>query len=101
MEQKDNKNELKKFFIKLIAITISIIVIINVSLNVLFSDKLDKLNKIFSLGEKENMEILKDKIRLELSKGIEKEKLLTDEDKILLIKFYKKIEKEIKNTETK
>ena len=101
MEQKDNKNELKKFFIKLIAITISIIVIINVSLNVLFSDKLDKLNKIFSLGEKENMETLKDKIRLELSKGIEKEKLLTDEDKILLIKFYKKIEKEIKNTETK
>ena len=99
MEQKDNKNELKKFFIKLIAITISIIVIINVSLNVLFSDKLDKLNKIFSLGEKENMETLKDKIRLELSKGIEKEKLLTDEDKILLIKFYKKIEKEIKSTE--
>ena len=99
MDQKDNKNELKKFFIKLIAITISIIVIINVSFNVLFSDKLDKLNKIFSLDEKENMEILKDKIRLELSKGIEKEQFLTKEDKILLIKFYKKIEKEIKNTE--
>ena len=99
MEQKDNKNELKKFFIKLIAITISIIVIINVSLNVLFSDKLDKLNKIFSLDERENMEILKDKIRLELSKGIEKEQLLSNEDKILLIKFYKKIEKEIKSTE--
>ena len=37
-------------------------------------------------------EILKDKIRLEISNGLEKEKLLSDEDKILLIKFYKKIE---------
>tara|TARA_Y100000590_G_scaffold189287_1_gene215633 strand:+ start:3830 stop:4135 length:306 start_codon:yes stop_codon:yes gene_type:complete len=100
MDLKDNKNELKKFFIKLVAITIAIIVIINVSLNVFFSDKLDKLNKVFSLGEKENIEILKDKIRLELARGLEKEQLLSNEDKMLLIKFYKKIEKEIKNTET-
>ena len=100
MDLKENKNELKKFFIKLVGITIAIIVIINVSFNVLFSDKLDKINKFFSLGEKENIEILKDKIRLEISNGIEKEKLLSDEDKILLIKFYKKIEKEIKSTKT-
>ena len=100
MDLKDNKNELKNFFIKLAGITIAIIVIINVSLNVFFSDKLDKLNKIFSLNEKENIEILKDKIRLELTRGLEKEQLLNKEDKILLIKFYKKIEKEIKNTET-
>ena len=99
MDLKDKKNELKNFFIKLAAITIAIIVIINVSLNVFFSDKLDKLNKIFSLDEKENIEILKDKIRLELTKGLEKEQLLSNEDKILLIKFYKKIEKEIKSTE--
>ena len=100
MDLKENKNELKKFFIKLVGITIAIIVIIIVSLNVLFSDKLDKINKFFSLGEKENIEILKDKIRLEISNGIEKEELLSDEDKILLIKFYKKIEKEIKSTKT-
>ena len=53
MDQKDNKEEIKKFVIKLIAITVSIIIIINVSFNTIFADKLNAINMIFSLNEKE------------------------------------------------
>ena len=66
------ESNLKVFFIKLIAITFSIIIIINVFYNVFLSDKLDVLNKLSSL-DKESAEVIKDKSRAELRSGLEKE----------------------------
>ena len=98
MNQDKNKPNLKTFFIKLAAITLSIIIIINVTYNLILADKLDIINKISSLDSKETMEEIKNKIRKELKSGLEKEKILDDEDAELINKFYLKIKKELKST---
>ena len=98
MNQDKNKPNLKTFFIKLAAITLSIIIIINVTYNLILADKLDIINKISSLDNKETMEEIKNKIRKELRSGLEKEKILDDEDAELINKFYLKIKKELKST---
>ena len=97
MNQNKNKTELKTFFIKLISIVISIIIIINVSYNLIFAEKMESINTLLNINKKENIETLKNKIRIELEKGIEKEKILNDEDAELLYKFYSKIKKEVNN----
>ena len=84
MNQNKNKGELKIFFIKLTAIVLSIIIIINVSYNLIFADKLDALNKVIMLNEKENIDALKDKVRLEINNGLKKDRILKDEDAQLL-----------------
>ena len=91
----NSDKNLKIFFIKLISIVISIIIIINVLYNTILADKIDSLNFIFSLNKKENIEEVKNKIRKEVKKGLEKDKILDDEDAILLKKFYIKIRKEL------
>ena len=96
----NNKNELKKFFIKLVAVTLAIIIVINISYNLIFADKFENINKILSLNEQKNIEEIKDKIRIEISKGLEKEKMINDEDKKLILKLYKKLKKEFKDFET-
>ena len=65
MSQSNNKTNLKIFFIKLLAITFSIIVIINVTYNLIFADKFENINKILSLTNKQNVDLVKDKIRKE------------------------------------
>ena len=94
-----NQNNLKIFFIKLIAITFSIIVIINATYNLILADKLENLNKILQLNQKENIESVKNKIRSEIQSGLEKDNLLNEKDKILLYKFYRKIKKEFDEIE--
>ena len=89
-----SETNLKVFFIKLIAITFSIILIINVFYNVFLSDKLDVLNKLSSL-DKETAEMIKDKVRSEL-KRIRKKQILSNEDAILIKKFIEKISSELK-----
>ena len=96
----NNKNDLKKFFIKLVAATLAIIIVINVSYNLIFADKFENINKILSLNEQKNIEEIKDKIRNEISKGLEKENMINDEDKKLILKLYKKLKKEFKDFET-
>ena len=97
MNQNKNKTELKTFFIKLISIVISIIIVINVSYNLIFAEKMESINTLLNVNKKENIESLKNKIRIEIEKGIEKEKILNDEDAELLYKFYSKIKEEINN----
>ena len=92
--EKNNQNKLKVFFIKVIAITFSIIIIINVTYNLIFADKLENINRLLQLNNKENIEEAKNKIRKEIKNGLEKDKILNDEDKVLFYKFYKKIKKE-------
>ena len=94
-----NQNNLKIFFIKLIAITFSIIVVINATYNLILADKLENFNKILQLNKKENIESIKNKIRLEVQSGREKDNLLNEQDKILIFKFYKKIKKEFDEIE--
>ena len=94
MSQGNNKADLKRFFIKLIAITFSIIVIINITYNLIFAEKFENIDKLLSINNKESIELIKDKIRLEIKKGLLKDKIINDEDKILFYKFYLKIKNE-------
>ena len=94
-----NKTDLKKFFIKLAAITFAIIVIINVTYNLIFAEKLENINKFLSLNNKENIELVKGKIRVEMKKGLLKDKIMNEEDKVLLYKFYLKIKNEFQEVE--
>ena len=89
MSQNDNKNNLKFFFIKLISIIFGIIIVINISYNLLLAEKIE------SLSNKENIEIFKNKIRSEIKSGLNKDKILNEEDKQLLLKFYLKIKNEL------
>ena len=99
MNQNNEKGDLKKFFIKLIAIIIAVIIIINTSYNLIFADKLESINKLFSLNNKDNIEQIKNKIRLEIKSGLAKDKILNEEDKVLLYKFYLKLKNEFKEIE--
>tara|TARA_A100001011_G_C14200383_1_gene795389 strand:- start:360 stop:641 length:282 start_codon:yes stop_codon:yes gene_type:complete len=89
------ESNLKIFFIKLVAITFAIIVIINVFYNVFLADKLEILNKLSSL-DNNTAEMVKDKIRSEMKSGLEKDRILSNEDAILIKKFIKKITSELK-----
>jgi len=95
---KDNKNNSKKglkfFFIKLISISITIVFLFNLMFNLYFSDRLEKIDKIL-LNKKNEFQIeIKQQIREEIKSGLNKENLISEEDKILLYKFYQKLEKE-------
>ena len=101
MNQRDSNTDLKKFFIKLIAIVFAVIIVINMSYNFIFADKMESINKLFNLNKKENIDEIKDKIRLEIKSSLNKDKILHEEDKILLYKFYLKIKNEFKKIEKK
>jgi len=100
MDQNQNKNSIKNFLIKLAAVTFAIIIIINVTYNLILADKIENLNAILSLNKKENIEQVKNKIRMEISKGLKKDKILQDEDKKLLIDLYNKLKKEFETLES-
>tara|TARA_Y100000590_G_scaffold3633_1_gene4823 strand:- start:2142 stop:2447 length:306 start_codon:yes stop_codon:yes gene_type:complete len=100
MNHEKNKVDLKTFFIKLIAVTFSIIIIINVTYNLIFAEKFETINKLLSLDNKENVEQMKDKIRFEIKKGLAKDKIFNEEDKKLLYEFYLKVKNEFKEIET-
>ena len=99
MNQNNNKTNLKIFFIKLFAITVSIIIIINITYNLIFAEKFENINKLLSLNNKESIELVKDKIRLEVKNALLKDKMINDEDKILFYKFYLKIKNEFQEIE--
>ena len=92
-DQENNKNmqqrSYKSFFVKLVSISIAIVIVINLLFNLIFSERLEKIDKIFSLD--------RNKIRSELSKGLNKENMIVEEDKIILYKLYLKIKKEFED----
>ena len=94
------QSSLKSFFIKLISITIAIILIINVVYNLFLADKMEALNKLISLDKSKFRSELRDKVRNEIRDGLKKEKILNEEDKILLYKLYIKIKNEFKDLDT-
>ena len=101
MSDNQNLTDIKKFIIKLVAITFAIIIIINVTYNLIFADKMENINKILLLNKQENIESVKDKIRSELEQGLQKDQIINDEDKLLIYKFYLKIKNEFKDIENK
>ena len=95
----NNKNDLKKFFIKLVSITFAAIIAINIIFNLIFTDKLEKIDKILSLNERENREQIINELRVEIKKGLNKENILRQEDKMLIYKLYIKIKNEFDKME--
>ena len=71
------KNNLKIFFIKLGSITFAIIVIINVVYNLIFAEKLEKINSLLELDKSKFRNDLRMKIRKEIKNGLEKNIYLT------------------------
>ena len=55
-------------------------------------------NKLYNSFSKEKITYFKDKIRLEINKGREKDRILTPEDAVLFKKFLHKVNTELKNT---
>jgi len=95
------KENLKPFFIKLAAISVAVIIIINLLFNILLGERLEKIDKIISLSDSATRDEIRLKIRSEINKGLEKENIFSEEDKILIYKLYNKIKKEFEDTELK
>lgn len=93
------KENLKPFFVKLVAISIAVIIIINLIFNILLGERLEKIDKIMSLSDSSTRKEIKLKIRSELNKGLVKEKIFSEDDIILIYKVYKKIQKEFEDLE--
>ena len=99
MNQEKNKQDIKIFLVKLVAICLAAIVVINITFNLIFAKPLDDINKLLSINDKENVDIVKNKIRKEIKKGLSKEKILSKKDRVLLYKFYLKVKKEFEEVE--
>ena len=91
------KKNIKIFFIKLISISIVVVIVINLIFNLIFSERLEKIDKILLLDDSAYRNVMKDKLREELNKSLSKENSLYEEDKILLYKFYQKLKKEFQD----
>ena len=98
-ENSDTRSQknLKVFFIKLISIAIAAIIVVNVVFNVLFAERLEKIDKILFLNKSTYRYELQDKMRKELNRGLNKENLISEDDKILLYKLYIKLKKEFQD----
>ena len=92
-----HQKSLKIFFVKLISTSIAIIIVINLIFNLIFTEKLEKLDKILSLDRSDVRQDMKNKIINELNDALKKDNLIYEEDKILLYKLYKKLEKEFQD----
>ena len=102
MKEQDNtenrsKKSLRGFFIKLISISIAVVIIVNLIFNLIFSERLEKIDKILLLDKSQFRIEMKEKIRNELKDGLEKENMIAEEDKILLYKIYLKLKEEFEN----
>ena len=85
---------MKQFFIKLVSITVAIILVINVLYNLILAEQLDGLKKLLSVSDSKVRRELKQKIRNEAERALEKENIINQEDKVILYKLYLKIKKE-------
>ena len=89
-----SQKSLKSFFIKLISISIAVFIIVNLIFNIIFAERLEKIDKILLLNNNQFRYEIKEKIKNELTDSLNKENILYEEDKILLYKIYLKLKKE-------
>ena len=92
--ESNSQKSLKSFFIKLISVSIASIIVINLIFNIIFAERLEKIDKILLLNNKEFQHVIKEKIKNELTDSLNKENILYEEDKILLYRIYLKLKKE-------
>ena len=92
-----SQKSLKSFFIKLISISIAVFLVVNLLFNLIFAERLEKIDKILLLNKSMFRNEMKEKIRNELTDGLNKEHMIAEEDKILMYKIYLKIKKEFEN----
>ena len=95
--KKISKSSLKPFLIKLISVSFAVIIVISILFNMIFAERLEKIDKLLFLDQSRIRVDVKDKIRSELSKGLNKKNMISEEDKILLYKLYLKIKKEFED----
>ena len=62
----------------------------------ILSERLEKIDRILLLNNDQYRETIKDKIRKELQDGLEKDNMISVEDKKLLYKIYLKLKDEYK-----
>jgi hypothetical protein len=93
------KENLKSFFVKLVAISVAVIIIINLIFNILLGERLEKIDKIMSVSDSSSRKEIKKKFRSELNKGLKKDYIFSEEDRILIYKIYKKIKDEFSELE--
>ncbi|MAH02737.1 MAG: hypothetical protein CMI70_02970 [Candidatus Pelagibacter sp.] len=93
----NSKNSLKIFFIKLISVSIAILILINLIFNLLFAERLEKIDKLLLLEKNEFRHEIKEKMREELRSSLNKDNLIYEEDKILMYKLYQKLKKEFQD----
>ena len=94
-----NKNEFKHFLYKLISISIAIVIVFNLLFNLIFAERLEKIDMLLSLDKNNIRSKFSNKIRNELKKGLEKDNIFYEDDKILIYKLYKKIVNEFNELE--
>ena len=92
-----HQKSLKIFFIKLVSISIAFIIVINLIFNLIFAERLEKLDKILLLDRSDVRQDMRSKIRNELNDALKKDNLIYEEDKILLYKLFQKIKKEFQD----
>ena len=102
MDDKENskkisQNNIKLFFIKLISISIAVLIIVNLIFNIIFAERLEKIDKILLLNNNQFRLKIKEKIKNELTDSLNKENILYEEDKILLYKLYQKLIREFQD----
>ena len=92
--ESNSQKSLKSFFIKLISVSIASIIVINLIFNIIFAERLEKIDKILLLNDNLFRHEIKEKIKNKLTDSLNKENILYEEDKILLYKIYLKLKKE-------
>ena len=92
--ESNSQKSLKSFFIKLISVSIASVIVINLIFNIIFAERLEKIDKILLLNNNLFRLEIKEKIKNELTDSLNKENILYEEDKILLYKIYLKLKKE-------
>ena len=102
MDDKENskkilQNNIKSFLIKLVLVSIATVIVINLTFNLIFAERLEKIDRILLLNESQSRNEIKEKLRNELADGLNKENMIAEKDKILLYKIYLKIKKEFED----
>ena len=95
--ESNSQKSLKSFFIKLISVSIASVIVINFIFNIIFAERLEKIDRIFMIGRSDVRNDMQGKIRKEINDSLNKENLLYEEDKILLYKLYQKLKKEFQD----
>jgi len=96
-KKQESKKTLKIFFIKLLAISIASVIVINLVFNLLFAERLEKVDNLLNLERNNDRKEFVEKIREEIKDSLKKENLIYEEDKILLYKLYLKLKKEFES----